>query len=126
MAAPLAGVRVLDLTRHYPGPYAPLLLSDLGADVVKLEDGAPGDPRRDRAGHDIGYLAVSGVLSRCGVGDLPVVPGVQIADFFSGGLQAVVAILAALIERAGSGRGRLLDVGMCEGAMQALLPRMAD
>src|SRR5438105_14986326 len=46
MAAPLAGVRVLDLTRHYPGPYATLLLSDLGADVVKLEDGADGDPLR--------------------------------------------------------------------------------
>jgi len=42
---PLAGLRVLDLTRHLPGPYATLLLSDLGAQVDKLEEPA-GDPTR--------------------------------------------------------------------------------
>jgi alpha-methylacyl-CoA racemase len=42
---PLAGLRVLDLTRHLPGPYATLVLSDLGAQVDKLEE-ASGDPTR--------------------------------------------------------------------------------
>src|SRR5437868_561336 len=64
-------------------------------------------PLRDRAGHDIGYVAASGVLSRCGLGDVPALPGAQIADFLGGGLQAVIAVLAAIVERATTGRGRL-------------------
>ncbi|WP_210492118.1 CoA transferase [Patulibacter sp. SYSU D01012] len=40
---PLDGVRVLDLSRLLPGPFASLVLADLGADVVKVEDTGPGD-----------------------------------------------------------------------------------
>jgi crotonobetainyl-CoA:carnitine CoA-transferase CaiB-like acyl-CoA transferase len=42
-ALPLAGLRVLDLSRLLPGPYASLVLADLGADVVKVEDRGGGD-----------------------------------------------------------------------------------
>ncbi len=45
-AAPLAGVRVLDLSRLLPGPVATLHLADLGADVIKVEDTGAGDYAR--------------------------------------------------------------------------------
>lgn len=189
---PLAGTRVVDLSRYAPGPYASLVCAALGADVVKVE--APdGDPMRhvdaggfarlnqgkksvvidlksgegaaaarrlvatadvlietfrpgvmkrlgldyesvrtvapaivyvsisgygqtgplaSRAGHDVNYLASAGALEGAS-GPLPL----QVADFAAGGLYAVVAILAALME----GKGRVIDLSMHEGVM-ALAP----
>jgi len=203
---PLAGIKVLDLSRLLPGPLASLVLADLGAEVDKIEDTAGGDylrvmppqlagdeptssvflalnrnkrsalfdlkkpeaktaflrlvrsydvvleqfrpgvldrlglghttllaqnprlvvcaltgygqtgPLAQRAGHDLNYLARAGVLGQQGPPERPVVPGFQLADV-SGGLYAVLGIMGALMERARTGKGQVVDVAMVETAM---------
>jgi crotonobetainyl-CoA:carnitine CoA-transferase CaiB-like acyl-CoA transferase len=49
--APLRGIRILSLAEQYPGPFATMLLADMGADVVLVERPAGGDPSRRYAGH---------------------------------------------------------------------------
>ncbi len=46
MNLPLSGIRILDLTRLIPGAFATLMLAELGAEVIKIEDPAGGDPTR--------------------------------------------------------------------------------
>jgi len=46
MSLPLAGIRVVSLAEQYPGPYATLLLGDLGAEVILVERPGVGDPAR--------------------------------------------------------------------------------
>jgi len=53
----LDGVRVLDLTRLLPGAYATLLLADLGAEVIKVEDPRGGDTLRTLRGGPSRYFA---------------------------------------------------------------------
>ncbi len=70
-----------------------------------------------RAGHDLNYLARAGVLGFQGPEDgPPTVPGFQLADV-SGGLYAVIGIMGALMERARTGKGSIVDVAMIETAM---------
>ncbi len=74
-----------------------------------------------RAGHDLGYLARSGVLAMGGDGAAPHHPGVQIADVTGGSLSAGLGLLAALFERERKGVGRHLDVSMTRSAMVTLV-----
>jgi len=75
-------------------------------------------PYVERAGHDIGYLALAGVLALGGpAGGAPMMPGVQIADLAGGSLWSATAILAALVGRHRTGKGTHLDISMTEGAL---------
>ncbi|XP_059948758.1 alpha-methylacyl-CoA racemase isoform X2 [Mesoplodon densirostris] len=68
------------------------------------------------AGHDINYLALSGVLSRIGrSGEAPYAPLNLLADFGGGGLMCTLGILMALFERTRSGKGQVIDANMVEG-----------
>ena len=59
MDAPLAGIKVLDLSRLLPGGLCSLMLADLGAEVVKLEDTGAGDYIRWAPPHHQGMPASS-------------------------------------------------------------------
>ena len=74
-------------------------------------------PYAKMAGHDINYLATSGILSRLGrKADPPVAPINLLADFAGGGLLCAMGIMAALFERTNSGKGQVIDSNMVEGA----------
>lgn len=78
-------------------------------------------PHRERSGHDLNYLALSGVLGLTTDGrGKPVMPGVQVADL-AGGMVAGFAILAALLARERTGRGQYVDVSMFD-VMLSMLP----
>ncbi len=72
-------------------------------------------PWRDRAGHDLNYIATSGVLDQIGTQDgAPAIPNLQIGDLLGGALTAVMGILAALIGARATGQGRYVDVAMTD------------
>jgi crotonobetainyl-CoA:carnitine CoA-transferase CaiB-like acyl-CoA transferase len=78
-------------------------------------------PLRDRAGHDMNYLGLGGILGISGDADgPPVQAGGQIADLGGGALMAAFGILTALRERDVSGEGQFVDVSMTDGAMSWL------
>ena len=78
-------------------------------------------PHRERSGHDLNYLALSGVLGlTTDEHGKPVIPGVQIADL-AGGMIAGFAILAALLARERTGGGQYVDVSMFD-VMVSMLP----
>jgi crotonobetainyl-CoA:carnitine CoA-transferase CaiB-like acyl-CoA transferase len=82
-------------------------------------------PYRQKSGHDLNYLAVSGLLSiTANPDELPQRPPVPLADL-SGSIMASHAILAALLSRSRSGKGCYLDVALMDAPLSMMSLRMA-
>ncbi len=82
-------------------------------------------PHRDRSGHDLNYLALSGVLGlTTDDRGKPAMSGIQVADL-AGGMIAGFAMLAALLAREKTGRGQYVDVSMFD-VMISMLPIAAS
>jgi len=105
----------------------------LGPDVVlarnprlvygRMTGWGQGGPLAERAGHDIDYIAVAGVLNAIGrAGDAPLPPLNLVGDFGGGGLLLAFGIACGVIEARTSGRGQVVDAAMVDGA--ALLAAM--
>ena len=78
-------------------------------------------PMAQAAGHDLNYLALSGLLSLMkDEQGKPVVPGFQLADIGAGAYLAAMSCLAALVNRMQSGAGCYLDLSMTAGALPLL------
>ncbi len=80
----------------------------------------PDGPYRERAGHDLNYIGLAGLLDLTGPRDgPPVLPGTLVADL-AGALWAAIGILLALLARQGTGRGQRVDGSLLGGALACL------
>jgi alpha-methylacyl-CoA racemase len=74
-------------------------------------------PLAERAGHDINYIAIAGVLNAIGrAGEAPVPPLNLVGDFGGGGMLLAFGIACGVIEARASGRGQVVDAAMVDGA----------
>src|SRR5437762_926653 len=136
LADALRGIRVLDLSRLLPGPFLTMVLADMGADVVKIEDPRIGDYLRAfppaKGGLGGRFLAVHR-------GKRSLAPGLQAPagpaaflrpparpDLVVGSLWGATAILGALVGRERTGRGAHLDISMTEGALALLAAELGN
>jgi len=110
--------------------FRPGVMAKLGLDYATLNRANPGliycslsgygqtGPLKGRAGHDINYLARSGLMSYSGAKDSgPQLTGMQIADVAAGSNNSVIGILAAVIHRQHTGEGQHVDVAMTDGVV---------
>ena len=88
---------------------------------VSLSGYGQSGPYAGLAGHDINYIALGGLLNL----NLPVIPGVLIADLVGGAMQSVIGILMAIQERSKTGKGQHVDVSMLAGVQSLLTLSLA-
>ncbi len=83
-------------------------------------------PAAGTAGHDLNYISVTGALHAMGRrADTPPVPLNLVGDYGGGAMFLVTGVLAALVERATSGRGQVIDAAMVDGVGALLQPLLS-
>lgn len=110
--------------------FRPGVMANLGLGFERLKDINPAliycsltgygqtGPMRLRAGHDINYLARSGLMSYSGKKESgPALTGMQIADIASGSNNVVIGVLAAVVHRNATGKGQFVDCAMTDGCL---------
>lgn len=129
-------LRLTDVADVLVDPYRPGVCERLGIGpqvvrarndrlvYVRLTGWGQDGPFTMVAGHDINYLAVSGALALLAPGPEapPTIPLNLVADFAGGGMLMVVAVSSALVERARSGAGQVVDVAMVDGVASLVGP----
>ena len=94
-----------------------LLALNPGLIIARLTGFRSDGPYKFMAGHDINYLAVSGILSQLGRAEgAPYPPANILADFAGGGLMCALGILLALFQRTATGVGQVVENNMVDGA----------
>jgi alpha-methylacyl-CoA racemase len=83
-------------------------------------------PYRQKAGHDINYMALAGLLSQVRKGEETVLPGFQTADVVGGGYMSVIACMVALWCREKTGKGQKIDVAMMDSILPMLTLQLAQ
>ena len=119
--------------------FRPGVMEQLGLGYEQLKEAHPGlvyaaltgygqtGPHANRAGHDLNYVALAGMLDLLGEADgMPAVPGVQIADVAAGALPTVIGILLALQHRTNSGTGQFVDVSMFDSILGLMPVQVAN
>ena len=78
-------------------------------------------PFAQKAGHDLNYLAISGLLDQIRDDEgKPVIPGIQIADIVGGAYTLQIAVLSSVLERQKNGKGLFVDISMTDAVIPLL------
>lgn len=96
-----------------------LMADNPGIIYARVTGWGQSGPYALKAGHDLNYLAISGALGVSGL-ERPVVPPALFGDIGNGSYLAAFGIVAALLDRARTGRGQVVDAAICDGAAFAM------
>ena len=118
--------------------FRPGTVEKLGVDYETIREFNPGviycsisgygqdSDYRHKAGHDVNYQALAGVLDLIGEPDRgPSIPGVQLGDIVGGGLNGALGVIMALFARERNGYGQYIDISMTDGVL-GLLPLVLE